>query len=168
MSPSRRRKRTDRAILALLAVFTVFNLSLDLWYVRHAREIDTLVGRHVLADWWAIYAKSDRFWAVSDWSRAQEVFNVFVTTIVNVWLMGAIVRGAAHRHALQLTLAAYMSYSVLLYFLSAHLGGYPGMAERTAANLALLYGITLPWLLAHVYMGWDSFRTITAQFGSDE
>jgi emopamil binding protein len=164
MPAGRRRQRTDRVVVTLLAFFTVFNLVLDLWYVRHARELDALAGRHVLADWWAVYASADRFWVVSDWSFAQEAFNVFVTTLVNVWLMWAIVRRAPYRHALQLALAAYMVYSVLLYFLSAHVGGYPGMAERTVANLALFYGVTLPWLLAHVYIGWDAFRTITAQF----
>jgi emopamil binding protein len=165
-SPRGRRRRTDRVIVGLLAFFTLFNLTMDLWYVLHARQLTVLVGQHWLADLWAFYSRADRFWVVGDWSLAQEAFNVFVTTLVNGWLIWAIRRRAPYRHALQLTLGAYLSYSVVLYFLSAHVGGYPGMAERTVANLALFYGATLPWLIAHLYLAWDSARAISARFTS--
>jgi hypothetical protein len=158
-------RRADAVIVGLLAFFTLFNVTVDLWYVLHARELEALVGHHRLADWWGFYARADRLWIAGDWSLAQEGVNVFVTTIVNLWLIVAIRRHAPYRHALQLTLGAYMVYSIVLYFLSAHVGGYPGMAERTVANLALFYGATLPWLIAHAYMAWDAFRVITARFG---
>jgi hypothetical protein len=164
MPGPRRWRHADRVIVGLLAFFTLFNLTLDLWYVLHARELEALVGQHWLADLWAFYARADRFWIVGDWSLAQESINVFVTTVVNVWLIVAIRRRAPYRHALQLTLGAYLSYSTVLYFQAAHVGGYPGMAERTVANLALFYGATMPWLIGHAYMAWDSFRAITARF----
>jgi hypothetical protein len=156
--------RKDRAIVGLLAFFTLFNLTLDLWYVVHARDLPALVGRHWLADLWAVYARADRFWIVGPWSLAQEGLNVYVTTLVNLWLIRAILGDAPYRHALQLTLGAYLSYSVVLYFLANHVAGYPGMRERTAANLALFYGLSLPWLFGHVFLAWDSFRAIAARF----
>jgi hypothetical protein len=151
-------------MVAMLASFTLFNLTLDLWYVVHARDLPGLVGRHWLADLWAFYARADRDWIVGPWSFAQEALNVYVTTFVNLWLIVAIVRRAPHRHALQLTLGAYLSYSVALYFLAAHADGYPGMRERTLANLALFYGVTMPWLAGHAWLAWDSFRAIAARF----
>ena len=156
--------RKDRTIIGLLVFFTVFNVTLDLWFVWHAHGLEALVGRHWLADLWAIYAPIDRFWIVGAWSLAQERLNVYVTTLVNVWLIAAIVRRAPYRHALQLTLGSYLSYSVVLYYFAAHTGGYPGMQHHTALNLALFYGITLPWLLAHFYLAWDSFVAITGRF----
>src|SRR2546428_4332995 len=51
------RPRRDRAIMSLLIAFTVFNLTVDLWYVRRAHELESLVGRHCLADLWAVYAE---------------------------------------------------------------------------------------------------------------
>jgi hypothetical protein len=87
-----------------------------------------------------------------------------VTTIVNLWLVHAIVQRRPYRHALQLTLGAYLSYSVVLYFLAAHVSGYAGMRERTFPLLAFFYGVTLPWLLGYGFMAWDSYLAITARF----
>ena len=166
MSRARPLSGKDRAIIGLLAFFTLFNLTLDLWLVLHARELPLLVGRHFFADLWAIYEPADRFWVVGGWSLAQEGLNVFVTTFVNLWLIWAIRRGAPYRHALQLTLGAYLAYSVVLYYLAGHVDGYPGMRERTVFNLALFYGTALPWLIGHGYLAWDSFVTITARFAA--
>ena len=61
----------DRAIVAMLAAFTVFNLTLDLALVVNARHLAERAG----ADWasalWAIYAGADRLWIVAPWSRAR-------------------------------------------------------------------------------------------------
>jgi hypothetical protein len=151
----------DRVIIGLLLFFTAFNLTLDLALVLNAHRLESMVGRHWLADLWAIYAEADRTWIVSPWSLAQESLNVFVTTLVNVGLIAAIVRRARYRHALQLTLGAYLTYSCVLYFLAGHLSGYAGMATPSAWNFFLFYGLTMPWLLGHAYMAWDSIVAIT-------
>jgi emopamil binding protein len=156
--------RKDGAIITLLAFFSLFNVTLDLWFVLHAGHLSALVGQRRLADLWAFYAEADRFWIVGNWSLAQESLNVFVTTLVNLWLIRAIRSGAPSRHAVQLALGAYVSYSIVLYFLAAHVDGYPGMRERTVLNFLLFYGTTLPWLLGHAYLAWDSFVAITARF----
>jgi len=150
----------------MLVFFTAFNVTFDQWYVRHADELEALIGRHWMADLWALYAPIDRFWIVGPWSLAQERLNVYVTTLVNAWLIVAIVRRARHRHPLQLTLGAYLSYSVILYYYAAHVAGYPGMQHHTAVNVALFYLITLPWLLAHAWLAWDSWAAITNRFAA--
>jgi len=151
----------DRVSLGLLVFFSVFNVTLDWALIRRGRDLPDLVGRDWIADLWALYAGADRFWIASPWSLAQEGFNVWVTTVVNVVVIVGILRGAAWRHPLQLTLGAYVAYSCVLYLLAGHLGGYAGMAARTATAFALFYGLTLPWLAAHAWLGWDSFRAIT-------
>jgi hypothetical protein len=156
----------DRAIIAMLAAFTVFNLTLDLALVVKAGRLTEGAG----ADWasalWAMYADVDRLWIVAPWSLAQEAINVFWTTGLNVWLIWAIVTRRPYRHALQLALGSYVSYSVILYWLAGHLSGYEGMRSRTAYALILFYGLGLPWLIAHLYMMYDSAVAITRRFAS--
>ena len=151
----------DKVIIGLLLFFSVFNVAIDLPLVRHAGELPSLVGRRWFANLWAIYAEADRTWIVSPWSLAQEGINVFVTTLVNVWLIWAIVRRAAYRHALQLTLGSYLSYSVVLYFLAGHVSGYEGMAVQSVYAFFLFYVVTFPWLLGHLYMAYDAWVAIT-------
>jgi hypothetical protein len=159
------RRARDRAIIAMLAFFSVFNVTLDLALVRRGRALPELVGRDWAADLWSFYAGADRFWVAAPWSLAQEWFNVYVTTLVSLVLIAGIVRHARWRHPLQLALGAYLSYSCLQYFLVGHLSGYEGMREHTALAFVLFYGLTVPWLAAHAWMAWDSFVVIARRFG---
>ena len=154
----------DRAIVAMLLCFSLFNVTLDLYFVWHPGRLPSMVATDWAAWLWSLYADADRLWIVAPWSLAQEALNVYVTTFVNIWLVYAIVKRRPWRHALQLTLGAYLSYSVVLYFLAGHVSGYAGMRERTLPLLAFFYGVTLPWLLAYAFMAWDSFRAITSRF----
>ena len=159
------RATKDRAIIAMLGFFSVFNVTLDLALVRRGRELPGLVGRDWAADLWSFYAEADRFWIVAPWSLAQEWFNVYVTTLVNLVLIAGIVRRARWRHPLQLGLGVYLSYSCLQYFLVGHLSGYEGMREHTPLSFALFYGLTVPWLAGHAWLAWDSFVAIVRRFG---
>ncbi len=156
----------DRLIIGLLACFTLFNVTLDLWLVLHARDLPSRADHDLAGRLWAVYAEADRFWVVAPWSLAQEGLNVFVTTPVNLWLIAAILRRAPYRHALQLALGAYLTYSCILYLLAGHLSGYEGMRARTPYALALFYGATLPWLLGHGYLAGDSIVAIARRFAA--
>ena len=115
-----RSETRDRAIVAMLAAFTVFNLTLDLALVVNAEHpppsARAPTGPPAL---WALYADADPpLPIVAPWSRAQEAINVFWTTGLNVWLIWAIVTRRAYRHVLELALGSYISYSVFLYWLA--------------------------------------------------
>ena len=159
--------RRDHAIVAMLLFFSLFNVTLDLYLVWNAARLESMVATDWVAWLWSLYAHADRFWIVAPWSLAQEALNVYVTTFVNLWLVYAIVTRRRYRHALQLTLGSYLSYSVVLYFLAGHVSGYAGMREVTLPLLAFFYGVTLPWLLGYGFMAWDSYRAITARFAVD-
>jgi hypothetical protein len=158
------RPARDRFIIGMLVAFSLFNVTLDLALIRRGTALPGLVGRDWIADLWAIYAEADRFWIAAPWSLAQEGFNVWVTTLINVALIVGIVRTAAWRHPLQLTLGAYLSYSCVQYFLVGHLSDYEGMRVRTPLAFAMFYGLTLPWLAGHAYLAWDSWLAITRRF----
>src|SRR6185503_4387354 len=129
----------DRAIVVMLAAFTVFTLTLDLALVVNAGHLADRAVTHWATALWASYADADRLWIVAPWSRAQEAINVFWTTGLNVWLIWAIVKRRAYRHVLQLALGSYHSYSVILYWLAGHLSGYEGMRSRTVYAFILFY-----------------------------
>jgi hypothetical protein len=156
----------DRVMIGLLAFFSLFNVTLDLALVLRGRDLPRLVGSDWAADLWALYAAADRTWVASPWSLAQESFNVFVTTPVNLLLIAAILRRAPWRYPLQLTLGAYLAYSCLQYFLAGHLSGYEGMRARTPLAFVMFYGLTLPWLAAHAWLALDAFVAITRRFGN--
>src|SRR5438094_5030040 len=103
----------DRLIVALLIAFSVFNVTIDLYLVVNARHLAERARRDEFTAFWAVYADADRLWVVGPWSLAQEAVNVFGTTALNLWLIWAIVRGHPYRHALQLALGAFLSYSVI-------------------------------------------------------
>jgi hypothetical protein len=154
----------DRVIIGMLAFFSLFNVTLDLALIRRGADLPRLVGRDWAADLWAIYAEADRFWIAAPWSLAQEGFNVWVTTLVNLVLIIGIVHGSPWRHALQLTLGSYLTYSCVQYLLVGHLSGYEGMRARTPLAFAMFYGLTMPWLVGHAYLAWDSWMAITGRF----
>ena len=155
----------DWATVGLLAFFSLFNVTLDWALVRRGLDLPKLVGSDWAADLWAgVYADADRFWIAVPWSLAQEAFNVYVTTLVNLALILGILRGAPWRHALQLALGSYVTYSCIQYLLAGHLSGYAGMRARMPIAFAKVYGFTLPWLVAHAWFAWDSTVAITRRF----
>jgi len=158
--------RSDKFILALLAFFTIFNLTMDLYWVLYARELVARAHTDFIAYLYSLYGPADRayFDQPTPFSLSLEGINVFFTTWLNGWLAWAILRRKAYRHGLQLALGSYLSYSVILYFLAAHLSGYAGMPEKKLAAFVLFYGASLPWLLAHLYMVCHSWTAIVRRF----
>jgi hypothetical protein len=159
--------RRDRLVVGMLTFFIVFNVALDLPLILGHRDLAAGTRTDWIGRLWTAYAAVDAGWIVSQWSLAQEGLNVGVTTLVSAWLIWAIARGHAYRHALQLALGSYVTYSVLLYYLAGHLSGYAGMREPSLAAFAVFYAASLPWIAAHAYMVWHSSVEITRRFRMD-
>jgi hypothetical protein len=157
----------DRVIVALLGFFLFMALTMELWWLRHTpEEMIALRSSSLYAHLFDIYGAADRayFETRSPFAHGLEAINVYFSQFLNVALIWAIWKGKPWRHALQLALGAYLSYSVVLYFLVAHLSGYAAMRERSAFTYALFYGANAPWLLAHLYLVWDSAKAIRERF----
>jgi len=148
--------KKDRLIIAGLVFFCVFNLTMDLYLILHSQVLAEHASTNWFAYLWVLYSDVDRGWIVDPWSLAQETLNVVVATLVNLWLIRAIVRRAPGRYPLQLGLGVCMVYSVVLYNAAGHLSGYAGMREKTLSSFALFYGSALPWLLFHAYLAYDA------------
>ena len=146
--------------------FLAIAFSFELYWITHARRLVELSTRDTLAHWFSFYGECDTAYyeKVSPLALTLEGINVYFTQLLNVWLIWAIVKRKAYRHALQLSVASYLSYSVILYFLETHVGGYSHMRSVSTYTYALFYGVNLPWLLGHLYMVYDSIVAVTRQF----
>ncbi len=158
----------DRVIVAMLGFFLAVAFTLELYWLGHPVDLPAQAGSSFMAHLFEIYSDCDRAYydAINPFTRALELINVWFTQLLNVWLLYAIWKRRPYRHGLQLLLGSYVSYSVSLYFLSAHLSGYENMKYRSGYTYFLFYATNLPWLLAHLYLAGDSLVAITRRFAA--
>ena len=156
------RPKKDRAIIGIIIFFLVVAWTVEFYWLFYHRGLPRY---DCLGRLWAVYGESDRGYCnpVSPFSLALEGFHVFATTWLHVWLLYAILRRAYYRHALQLSVSSYIVYSVVLYFLVAHLSGYSGMSRHDWRRFTIFFGANLPWLLGSGYMVYDSITAINAR-----
>jgi len=157
--------RRDRVILGLLTFFLCIAFSLELYWLLFRDELVDRAPHELFARLFQIYGDADRAYydRVSALAIGLEGINVYVTQILNVWLMVAIIGRRHYRHVLQLLVGSYLTYSVVLYFWCAHVTGYPDMRYQSPYTFFLFYAPNLPWLLGYAYMAWDSARALCAQ-----
>lgn len=154
----------DRGIVTLLVFFLLIAFSMELYWIVHADALPARSAQDWIAYLYSIYGEADRAYydSVTPFTLGLETINVFVTQILNLWLIWAILRNSAYRYALQLAVGSYLTYSVVLYFWVFHLAGYADMSSRTPYTFFVLIAPNLPWLLGYFYLAWDAFRAIVA------
>jgi hypothetical protein len=158
----------DRIIVGLLGFYLTVAFTLELWWLLHSSsEMVALRDTNLLARLFDVYGACDRayFEDRTPFAFSLEAINVYFTQALNVWLIYAIVKRKPYRYGLQLAVASYLSYSVVLYFLVNHVSGYAFARYRSPYTYFLLYGVNAPWLLGHLYMVWDALRAIRQRFG---
>lgn len=154
--------RRDRVILGLLCFFILVALSLELYWLVYRDELVARAPHELFARLFQIYGDADRAYydRITPTAIGLEGINVYVTQILNVALIYAIVARTHWRHTLQLVVGSYLTYSVVLYFWAAHVTGYPDMRYQSSYTFFLFYAPNLPWLLGYAYMALDSVRAI--------
>ena len=159
--------RKDRLILGLLGFFILVACTVELYWVLYADQLVARSQTDLLAYGFSFYGEADRAYydRVTPFTKGLETLNVFVTQWLNLWLGYAILKRKPYRYALQLTLGAYLTYSVVLYFWAAHLSGYEGMQQRSLYAFVMFIVPNLPWLVGYLYLGCDAFRAITRRLG---
>ena len=159
--------RRDKATLAVIAFFFVIASTIELYFLVAHRTLVAAAPHHPLAWLLSLYGPSDSayFDAPSPLALSFEGLQVAVTQPLGVVLAYAIVRRRAWRWPLQLAVGAYVTYSVVLYFLVAHVSGLAGMRDRSVATFAIFYGANLPWLVGYAWLGGDAAREIVARLG---
>ncbi len=160
----------DRFQVAMMAFFMVVAVVLELPWILYRYDLVALAGTTgalgTVAKIFSVYGDCDRayFDMVTPLSSGLEMLNVYVTQFLHLWLIYAIVKKKVYRNALQLIIGSYLSYSVVLYFWSAHISGYELMRYKSWYTFGLFYGVNMPWLAFNLYLAWDACRIINAQF----
>ena len=152
----------DKLIVMLLVFFLLVAFSMELYWIVYANSLVVRSQTDWIAYLYSIYGEADRAYydSVTPFTLGLETINVFVTQILNVWLIWAILRKSRYRHALQLTLGSYLTYSVILYFWVFHLAEYADMQYQSVYTFFILIAPNLPWLLGYLYLAWDAYRAI--------
>ena len=158
--------RKDWLILGLLGFFILVACTVELYWVLYADQLVARSQTDLLAYGWRLYGEADSAYYdhITPFTVGLESLNVFVTQLLNLWLLYAILKHKPYRYALQLTLGAYLTYSLVLYFWTAHLSGYAGMRERSFYAFFMLVTPNLPWLLGYLYLAYDAIRAISERF----
>jgi hypothetical protein len=158
--------RKDWLILGLLGFFILVACTVELYWVLYADQLVARSQTDLLAYGFRFYGDADSgyYEHVTPFTLGLETLNVFVTQWLNLWLLYAILKHKPYRYALQLTLGAYLTYSLILYFWTAHLSGYAGMQQRSFYTFFLFVTPNLPWLVGYLYLGYDAFQAITRRF----
>ena len=157
----------DRVIIALIAAFTLVAFTLEAYWIWFNQVMESRTD--VLARTLALYWPADYTYRVPGYAiekcftLAVEGANVLVTPVLSLVLVRAILLRKPYRYPLQLTIATFVFYGTLLYYLVAHLSGYAVFAEKTTSTYLMFYLASLPWLLAYGWMGADAFRAIVRQ-----
>lgn len=160
---------SERVIIGLLTFFLIIAFTLELYWIVFNDSLVARADHELFARLFQIYGDADRayFDRITPMAIGLEQINVFVTQIVNVWLLWAIVQRVYYRHVLQLLVGSYLTYSVVLYFWAAHVTGYPDMRYQSPYTFFLFYAPNLPWLLGYAYMSLDSIRHLCARLRGD-
>lgn len=153
----------DKVAGLLLVCFTLSAFTIELYWLLNRHRLPALADTQLLARMFRLYSAGDRhfFDPVTPLPVALEVINVYFTQVLNLWLLYAIVLKRAYRYPLQLALGAYVAYSVILYFVEAHVSGYAAIADKSARSFFILYAPNLPWLLGHIYLAVEAFLVLT-------
>lgn len=153
--------RGDRITLWLIVFFCVVAFTIESYWLLHVH--DMAQQGTLLARGFAYYGRGDRGYydQISGFEITLETINVFVTVPAYIVLAYAIINRRPWRWPLQLCIGAYVTYSVILYFIAKHAVGYAQMAEHDVASFLILYVPNLPWLIGNGFLAIEASRALT-------
>ncbi len=164
-----RRSTEDRITLGFLAFSFLLAFTLELYFVLHFQDIGG--RRDVFARLFQIYGAGDRAYAGEGdvyFPFALETIHLTVTQVLSAGVTVGVLRNRPYRYPLQLVVSSYVTYSVVLYFWRAVVGGHENMPERGAWNYFIFYAPNLPWLLGNLLLARYAFRAILLRFRGEE
>ena len=154
----------DKIVICLVIFFNAIALTFELYWLIFNQAMENRTD--LLARAFALYWPADSTYRVPGLSVAKsftlavEGVNTFITPCLSFVLVWGILKRQPFRHALQLTIATYSLYSVLLYYLVAHISAYAVFENKDATTFLLFYLVNAPWFVGYAWMGWDAFQAL--------
>ena len=155
----------DKIVICLVIFFSAIALTFELYWLIFNQTMENRTD--LLARAFALYWPVDYTYRVPGLSVAKsftlavEGVNTFITPCLSFVLVWGILKRRPFRHALQLTIATYTLYSVLLYYLVAHISGYAVFENKDATTFLLFYLVNAPWFVGYAWMACDAFQALT-------
>lgn len=153
-------KIKDKITVGFLSLFVVIAWTIELfWFIRH-NSIHTMTG--IIPRAFALYGRGDDTWfdvaAAPPFALSfillLEAIHIFGSQLLNIFLIRAIVKGAAYRYKLQLLVSSYVFYSVLVYYGVHWVAGFPCMPHKDLASYAVFFGFNAPYLIYGLFAVW--------------
>ena len=155
----------DKIVICLVIFFSAIALTFELYWLIFNQAMENRTD--LLARAFALYWPADSTYRVAGLSVAKSFtlalqgVNTFITPSLSSVLVWGILTRRPFRHALQLTIATYTLYSVLLYYLVAHISGYAVFENKDATTFLLFYLVNAPWFVGYAWMACDAFQALT-------
>jgi len=159
----------DKVVICLVVFYSAIALTFELYWLIFNQVMEN--RSDLMARAFVLYWPADSTYRVPGLSVAKsftlalEGVNTFITPCLSFVLVWGILKRRPFRHALQLTISTYTLYSVLLYYLVAHISGYAVFENKDAATFLLFYLLNAPWFVGYAWMGWDAFRALARPHG---
>ena len=159
-------KLKDKITIAFLSLFVVVAWTIELfWFIQH-NNIQHMSGFIPRA--FSLYGRGDNTWFSVDKSPPfalsfmlmLEGIHIFISQLLNLLLIRAIVKSKAYRYKLQLLVSSYVFYSVLVYYGVHWVSGFSCMAVKDWVSYVVFFGFNAPYLLAYLWTGIDAWKNI--------
>lgn len=159
-------KTKDKVIIGFLSLFVVIAWTIELfWFVKHnaIAGMGGLIGKA-----FALYGRGDSTWfnvsAAPPFAMAfmlcLEAIHIFGSQLLNIILIRAIWLNRGYRYKLQLLIGSYVSYSVIVYYLTHWIAGFSCMAVKDIGSMAIFILFNLPYLVVYGFLVGDAWEHI--------
>lgn len=159
-------KLKDKITIGFLSLFVVIAWTIELfWFVQH-NNIQHMTGFIPRA--FSLYGRGDMTWFDVGHSPSfalsfilfLEAIHIFISQLLNLLLIRAIVKSKAYRYKLQLLVSSYVFYSVVVYYGVHMVSGFSCMAVKDWVSYLVFFGFNLPYLLVYLWTGLDAWKNI--------
>lgn len=153
-------KLRDKVTVGFLSLFVVIAWTVELfWFIKH-NDIQSMTG--FIPKAFALYGRGDDTWfnvsAAPPFALAfilfLEAIHIFLSQLLNIALIHAIVKAKAYRYKLQLMVSSYVFYSVLVYYGVHWFAGFPCMPHKDLVSYIVFFGFNAPYLIYGLFAAW--------------
>ncbi|KAF8541264.1 Emopamil-binding protein [Trichophaea hybrida] len=141
------------------------------YFVKHRRTLSSRTD--FVGELWKEYSLSDSRYLLNGKGEGEFVLGIEALTVI---LLGplclltflAIVLDSPKRHPARLLACCCHLYGVMLYFVTAAVGGNKHCRPEFLYFWVYYVGCNLPWLVVPAVLGWRSFKAITEAVETQE
>ena len=152
----------DKIVICLVIFFSAIALTFELYWLIFNQAMENRTD--LLARAFALYWPADPTYRIPGFSPSPSRSRSKASTLSSRRAFRLCSSGLFSRvghSVMQLTIPTYTLYSVLLYYLVAHISGYAVFENKDATTFLLFYLVNAPWFVGYAWMACDAFQALT-------